>query len=174
MNQIINIKKLGPTTWAHLDVAEGHNCDIIVAGYVDTYETGGENSDKGIWYKFKGEFEAQFDDVEGKEVTVRSVVLFLPDLAAFRLKGAVDNAKAENDKARVEFAVQLGKRKVPASQSPCGWEWTYQPVVSFGEQRSLIETIKAKALEAAKVEEEEPEKEAVAKEPAKKKPTKKA
>ena len=146
---IITQKKLGPSYWAHLEAP----ASVVVAGIVENYQQGGEDSDKGIWFRFRGQFESKFKDDKGEDMTLRAVQAFLPDIAAYQLKAAVDSAP---EGTKVNFAVELSKFK--SENSPKGWEWGYKPLVEMGDNssKSLIESIieQATALPEAETETE--------------------
>ena len=159
---IITQKKLGPSYWAHLQAP----ASVIVAGIVENYQQGGEDSDKGIWFRFRGQFETKFKDIDGNDMTLRAVQAFLPDIAAYQLKAAVDSAP---EGTKVNFAVELTKFK--SENSPKGWEWGYKPLVKMGDNsnKSLIESIIEQATALPEAETETETETEVAVDPAKKK-----
>lgn len=127
------VKKIGPSLFSEFAAP----MDALLAGKVDEYETGGQDSDKGIWFRFRGLFECQFINSEGARNSVQSSQLFLPDIAARPLKAACDDA----EKMPLQFAIKLSKKKVSEKQSPVGWEWTYSSLLAPQNEKTLLESI---------------------------------
>lgn len=113
-----------------------------VFGRVDSMETG--TSQFGPWVAFVGSFKAIL--LDGGEV-FRSSKCLLPGLAS----DAVENAVQESGGNTVEFAIEIGVRRVVklapnGDEVGAGYEYTMKPLIEMDEATDPLAALESRVL----------------------------